>query len=117
MTILLLSGDLMFASRVAGAAARLGATLDTIASPEALSNRLACVEPGALIVVDLTARGFDPGKWVPQFRAATNPPRAIVAYGPHVHDALLTAAGEAGCDRVFSRGEFNARMDEILSAG
>ena len=114
MAILMLSADLMFASRVAGAAERIGTTLHTAASPEMLLERLVTAEPGALIVIDLTIRGFDPRHWVPLFRKAAHPPSAILAYGPHVQEGLLAAATEAGCDEVFTRGQFNARMDEIL---
>jgi CheY-like chemotaxis protein len=116
MAILMLTADLMFASRVSGAAARLGTTMQTAATPEMLLEWLAAAEPGALVVLDLTMRNFDPRHWVPLVRQAENPPGAIFAYGPHVQDALLAAATEAGCDAVFTRGQFNARMDEILSS-
>jgi hypothetical protein len=115
MAILLLSADLMFASRVAGAATRIGTTLQTAATPEMLMERLAAAEPGALVVIDLTIRGFEPRYWIPLFRKAVSPPGAILAYGPHVQEGLLAAAAEAGCDDVFTRGQFNARMDEILA--
>jgi len=115
MAILMLSTDLMFASRVSGAAARIGTTLQTAATPEMLRERLATAEPGALVVIDLTLRAFDPRHWVPQFRQSANPPSAVLAYGPHVQEGLLAAAAEAGCDEVFTRGQFNARMDDILA--
>jgi len=114
MSILMLSADLMFASRVSGAAMRMGTTLETVGTPEALLVRLAEAGQSPTVVLDLTLRGFDPRTWTPRFRQSPNPPRAIVAYGPHVQDAALAAAAEAGCD-VFTRGQFNARMDEILS--
>jgi DNA-binding NarL/FixJ family response regulator len=115
MAILMLSTDLMFASRVSGAAARLGTTLQTAATPETLFEQLAASEPAALVLIDLTTRGFDPRQWVPLLRQAANSPSAILAYGPHVQGRLLSAATAAGCDEVFTRGQFNARMDEILS--
>lgn len=114
MPILMLSADLMFASRVSGAAARLGMTLQTAATPAMLLERLATPEAGAVLVLDLTTRGFDPRQWVSQFRQAANPPIKILAYGPHVQEGLLSAATEAGCDEVFTRGQFNAQMDQIL---
>ncbi len=89
--------------------------MQTAATPEMLLERLMTAEPGALVVIDLTIRAFDPRHWVPLFRQAVNPPSAILAYGPHVQEGLLAAATEAGCDEVFTRGQFNARMDEILA--
>ena len=86
MPILMLSADLMFGSRVSGAAARLGATLQTAATPEILLERLVTAEAGAVVVLDLTTRGFDPRQWVSQFRQAANPPKVILAYGPHVQE-------------------------------
>ncbi|HEX3999553.1 MAG TPA: hypothetical protein VHX65_13455 [Pirellulales bacterium] len=120
MAILLLSTDLMFGSRVSGAAARIGLALQTFATPDSLLERLELSKPkgddaGGLVVLDLTMRHFDPKAWVPRFRQAANPPKAIVAYGPHVQDAILAAAAGAGCDQVYTRGQFNARMDEILA--
>lgn len=114
MPILMLSTDLMFSTRVAGAASRLGTKSQTAATPEAVLVQLAATGPNPVLVIDLTTRSFDPKQWVPEFRKSANPPAAILAYGPHVQDALLTAASEAGCE-VFTRGEFNARMDEILA--
>jgi DNA-binding NarL/FixJ family response regulator len=110
----MLSADLMFTSRVSGAAARLGRAFYTAATPEVLLERLAA-EPGAAVIIDLTLRGFDPRAWLPRFRQAAKPPSAILAYGPHVQEGLLAAAREAGCDEVFTRGQFNAQMDDILS--
>ncbi len=114
MAILMLSTDLMFSSRVAGAAARLGTSVQTVASPEMLLEHLATSGSDPVLLLDLTIRGFDPKHWVPEFRKSPNPPSAILAYGPHVQDAMLAAASEAGCE-VFTRGQFNARMDEILA--
>jgi hypothetical protein len=38
----------------------------------------------------------------------------VAAYGPHVKEHLLTAAAEAGCDIVLSRGEFHAQFTGSL---
>ncbi len=114
MTILFLTNDLMFSSRVSGSAAKLGATLKVVASGQLLLESLADAKPQALVILDLNAPGVDPAAIVPDLRSAELPPRAIVAYGPHVHEQRLAAAVAAGCDEVFSRGQFNAQMDAIL---
>jgi CheY-like chemotaxis protein len=114
MAILFLTTDLLFSSRVAGAAARLGMTLRTAATPAALIELLAA-EPESLVLLDLNSSGVDPRQLAPALRAGQNPPRAIIAYGPHVHEDRLAAATTAGCDEVLTRGQFNARMEETLA--
>jgi hypothetical protein len=49
-------------------------------------------------------------------RDLDNPPRKIVAFGPHVHEAKLAAARSAGCDEVISRGRFHAELIEIVAS-
>jgi hypothetical protein len=39
----------------------------------------------------------------------------LVAFGPHVQEARLQAAADAGCAPVLSRGQFNARLTEYLA--
>ena len=56
----------------------------------------------------------DPKQLVPQLRRLACPPKVVVTFGPHVHEAKLSAAEEAGCDQVLSRGELNNRMTEVL---
>jgi CheY-like chemotaxis protein len=115
MAILFLTTDLMFSSRVAGAAARLGMTLKTAATPPALIELLAGAEPESLVLLDLNSPNVDPRQLAPSLRASQNPPRAIIAYGPHVHEDRLAAATAAGCEEVLTRGQFNARMEETLA--
>jgi CheY-like chemotaxis protein len=115
MAILFLTTDLMFSSRVAGAAARLGMTLKTAATPTALIELLSAAEPESLVLLDLNSPGVDPRQLAPSLRASPNPPRTIIAYGPHVHADRLAAATTAGCEEVLTRGQFNARMDETLA--
>lgn len=40
----------------------------------------------------------------------------IVAYGPHVHEARLQAARDAGCDQVLSRGQFDRELPALLQS-
>jgi CheY-like chemotaxis protein len=113
--ILFLTCDLIFSSRVAGAAARAGLSFQTVASSAALLERVATAEARALVLLDLNSPGVDPVQLAPALRGLPNPPRAIIAYGPHVQEERLAAANSAGCDEVLTRGQFNARMDEELA--
>jgi len=113
MSINLLSTDLMFPSRVRGAAAARGLTLNVSMSPAALDDRLAAA-PCELFIVDLSAAGVELSQLVAQAKAAKHPPRTILAVGPHVQEDKLRAAAEAGCDLVLTNGQFHAQMEEIL---
>jgi CheY-like chemotaxis protein len=115
MAILLLSADLLFSSRVAGAAERLGSKLQTVGTPDALLEALAAADPWSLVLLDLNTFGWSISEWVTRMREAPQPPRAIVAYGPHVHTQRLDEATAAGCDAVLTRGHFNAQMDAVLA--
>ncbi|HEV2968407.1 MAG TPA: hypothetical protein VGY55_00370 [Pirellulales bacterium] len=90
-------------------------TIRTVGSAVALSEQVAAAEAPPFVLLDLNVPGLDPRQLVPDLRAAASPPRAIVAYGPHVHEDRLAAATAAGCDEVLTRGQFNARMDEVLA--
>jgi CheY-like chemotaxis protein len=114
MQIIFLTNDLVFSSRVAGAAARAGLSVQTAASREALLELTKSADGNPLVLLDLNAPGVDPAQLVPALRAAVSPPRAIIAYGPHVREDHLAAATTAGCDDVLTRGQFNVRMDELL---
>ncbi len=114
LSTVLLSGDLIFSSRASGAAARCDSQLVTVASAEAACQACASGEV-SLVLVDLTMRGLDVRALVDQLRAASPGKVAIVAYGPHVQEAALGAAREAGCDEVLSRGQVDREIDAILA--
>lgn len=100
--ILVVSTDLMVASRLAGAAGAAGARLDQRPAIAADAG------PYDLVLLDLqglkgpvesvvaAARGLAGG---------TRPDVRVVAFGPHVAGDQLRAAVAAGCDEAVSRGE------------
>ncbi len=122
MRILILTTDLVVVSQASGVAAKLGAKLRAIATPEKviddLTNAADEIVDGmsdeVVVLLDLSMAGFDPRQWVPRLRASANPPRGIVAYSPHVHQERLAAAAEAGCDEVLTRGQLHAKLDAVL---
>lgn len=113
MGALFLSTDLMFGSKVSAAATRAGTALATAMSVPAMLEKAAQTAP-RLAILDLTAAGLDLSAVVPQLRAAA-PGATILAYGPHVQEALLAAAQAAGCDLVLTRGQWNAQMGDLLT--
>ncbi len=44
------------------------------------------------------------------------PAAQVIAYGPHVDEAALADAKEAGCDQVLTRGQFNKQYAELLAS-
>lgn len=111
MRLLLLTADLMCSSQVAGMARGLGLPLMTCGTADKL---LAAAEGPSIVALDLNAAGVDWAALVPLLRSAANPPVAVVAFGPHVHESRLAAAQQAGCDAVLARGQFYAQGEQIL---
>jgi CheY-like chemotaxis protein len=112
-TVLFLSSDLMFSSRVMGAAKALGASVQLVADPSALPDKLTA--DCRLALVDLSLERLNLPAAVSAIRAGA-PAARIIAYGAHVEQAALADAAEAGCDQVLTRGQFNQQYAEVLKA-
>jgi DNA-binding NarL/FixJ family response regulator len=113
MPVYYLTADLLFSSRVSGAASNLGIDLQIVGS---VTKLLECAEAAAgckLVLIDLTLSTLEPGAAVQAIRERL-PQARIVAYGPHVQETLLTAAAAAGCDEVLSRGQFDREFPRLL---
>lgn len=109
---ILLSADLMLASQFQGAAERAGGSIEIAGSESALLKILG-ERHANHVVIDLTTPGLEIEQVVAKLRSLEEPPK-ILAFGPHVQGERLAAARDAGCDRVLSRGQFHAQMEEIL---
>lgn len=110
-SVLFISPDLMFSSRVAGAAQSLGVPLQLVAQPANLPAKLTA--DCQLVLIDLAASGLDLPAAIASTRAAA-PAARILAFGAHVEEAALAAAGAAGCDAVWSRGQFHKQYVDLL---
>ena len=113
MSLLLLTSDLMVASKVAAAGLRVSREIDTALSVEALLEK-AAASPPAGVLLDLSFPGLDLPPLIAQLRGGPQPP-TIIAFAPHVHATLLEAARDARCDQVLTRGDFHRRLDEVLA--
>lgn len=105
VSILLITADLMVSSRIAGAAAPIPATVETIGPGGTPRGG-----PYDVIVVDLDAGRRAAADLVARAReiAAAQValrPASIVAFGPHVAVERLAEAEAAGADVVVTRGE------------
>jgi DNA-binding NarL/FixJ family response regulator len=112
MTSLFLTPDLMFSSRVLGAASAAGVGLKIV--PAAANLAGSVTDDCRLVLVDLTMPGLDLNQVVMAVREKA-PHARIVAFGPHVEEAMLAAAQNAGCE-VFTRGQFNQQYAQLLQS-
>lgn len=113
MCVLFLSTDLVFSSRLAAAGQRLGINVSTVPTVDAVMKRIAD-DSTDLVICDLSMSRIDVRAVVADLRQQ-QPKLPIVAYAPHVHEDRLRAATEAGCQGVFTRGQFDRQMDDILT--
>lgn len=112
-SVLFLTNDMMFSSRVLGAASALGIECKLIGQPQQLAGLSAgdC----RLALVDLGLQPLDLPATVAAIRAAA-PAAKIVAFGPHVDEQLLARATSSGCDLVLPRSQFHKQYVELLRA-
>jgi hypothetical protein len=113
MSLLLISNDLMTGSKVAAVAGRLGLGYSAAINIAAAVDKLA--EGTSIVAIDLSMPGLKSPELVPKLRTKLKVRPRIIAFGPHVYGELLEEAESSGCDVVVSRGEFFARMMELLS--
>ena len=110
MSAILLTNDLMVSSQLSGAAERAGVKLITVGSPDALIEQASGCR---LVIFDLNQPGLELASLVPRLKAC-QPPPTLLAFGSHVHEALLSWAAAAGCDRVVTRGQFHRHAEAIF---
>jgi hypothetical protein len=101
--------DLVFRSKIHAAAERLGVQIRFAprGTPLAEAVREA---PGATVLADLGEPGLV--EQVPDAKRAA--PITVVGYLGHLQDDLMARAAAAGVDEVLTRGQFVARLDDLL---
>lgn len=108
--------DMLFASRVRGAAQAAGVGVATVGRADALARALK--RGGArLVLLDLELRSGDAAAAIREVRS--DPAHAdltIVAWASHTNGEVLKAAREAGADRVLARSAFVNVLPELLMA-
>jgi len=107
--------DLFFASKVSGAAKRLGIAVQLVTSRSAL---LEGAKSGPdLIVADLDAVAVDAVGVARELHAETDQGRPrMIAFGSHIYGERLAAAKLAGYDDVLTKGQLAARIPGILAS-
>ena len=113
MKVVFLCPNLMFASRVSGAASALKIPLQILASPADMAQKLSAET--RLVIIDLGQSGIDVPQIVAQVREKS-PSARVVAFGSHVDVEALAAARAAGCDEVMPNSQFDRTYVELLKA-
>jgi CheY-like chemotaxis protein len=111
---LMLCDDLIFFSRVAGAARAAGLTVKQARTPAALLE-LATREPPGGVLIDLHTEGLDLPALLLGLRQACSVTPRTVGFGSHVAAETLRQARQAGCDLVLPRSQFVELLETDLS--
>ena len=110
-TVLMISRDLFFGSKVTGAAQAWGCRVE-LEGDVASALAKAGSEEFRCIILDLATAGLAVADLTASLPDATRP--AVIAYGSHVNAARLQEAVEAGCDEVMPRSRFNSSLQQVL---
>jgi CheY-like chemotaxis protein len=117
---LVLCDDLIFFSRITGAARAAGLTVRMVRTAADLIAAVRTAPPAG-IILDVHNPGLDLPNLVAALREACPAMPRLIAYGSHVEAAVLRAARQAGCDRVLPRSQFveelETKIGEWLVAG
>jgi DNA-binding response OmpR family regulator len=111
--MILLTADMLVASQVSATARAHGWRVAVVGNEVDLAEQLRVDRP-RLVLVDLSLPQLDISRVARWVRETDEGPPALVAFGPHVHTAKLSAAAAAGCDRVLARGQLSRNLKEIL---
>jgi len=115
--VVALATDLIFAARIRGTAAQVGASVVIVRNTEELSS-IARAEKPRLILVDLDARTGDPIGAIRAIKAdPTLASATVVGFVSHVRESLIDEARRAGADRVLARSAFVRDLARLLATG
>jgi len=106
-TVVALAADMIFASRIRGAAGHVVLAKD----PADLLAKVAELKPD-LVVIDMDRRGLAVSDVVSELKQSGV---EVLCYVSHVREDLIAEARAAGADRVMARGAFAQRIRELLT--
>jgi DNA-binding NarL/FixJ family response regulator len=106
-TVVALAADMIFASRIRGAAGHVVLAKD----PADLLAKVAELKPD-LVVIDMDRRGLAVSDVVSELKQSGV---EVLCYVSHVREDLIAEACAAGADRVMARGAFAQRIRELLT--
>jgi CheY-like chemotaxis protein len=107
---LVLCDDLIFFSRISGAARAAGLVVRQAKSAGDLVALAKQHAPGG-VILDLQNPGLDLAALLAELKEACPAMPRVIAYGSHVEAEVLRAARQAGCDRVMPRSQFAKELE------
>ena len=108
-SVVMISGDLIFSSRVRSAAQRAGLQFRVAGNlPEDDTESI------RFVVLDLSTRSKLTGEIAVQCNERC-PSAKLIAYGPHVQVDKLSKARESGIETVMTNGQFNNLLPQIFA--
>jgi len=113
MAGIMLCDDLIFFSRVAGAARAMGLDVRQSRTVPGLLD-MARREPPGGVLLDLHIEAIDLPNLLAELRAACPTMPRTVGFGSHVDAETLRKAREAGCDLVVPRSQFVKMLESSL---
>jgi CheY-like chemotaxis protein len=113
MQAIYLTTDLFFSSRIVSLARQQGWDMHLVGNSAAVLQRATSAAPLQLLLIDLQHSNVNLAELISTLRPQ-HPQLRVIAYGPHVDEALLENARQAGCDQVLSRGQFNQQASSLL---
>lgn len=108
---LLVSGDLIFSTKITGTARALGLEVQVIGSPGSVVERVRSESPRC-VFLDLSVVGLT-GELISEIVAVAGG-SAVLAFGSHVDTARLQTARDAGCTEVMPRSRLSSELPALL---
>jgi DNA-binding NtrC family response regulator len=108
---LLVTGDLIFSTKITGTARALGIEMHVVGSGAAALERLRQLGP-CCVWLDLGAASLTPVVLQEIVQLAAG--RSVVAFGSHVDTERLDAARVAGCTEVMPRSRLSQELPKLL---
>ncbi len=113
INVLALVSDLIFESKIRGAARGSAAAVHAVRTAGDLLASTDRLAP-QLVLVDLNVLGAGTTDSIAQLRKAA-PGARIIGFASHVDAELLDGAKAAGADEVMPRSRFDAELPQLLS--
>ena len=112
-SLILLTTDLATQSKVGGNLVASGFSCQ-VAMSVARLQELLDQAPQSIVAIDLATTGSNAASLIVELKQRDPAPAAVLAFGPHVYEAALAAAQNAGANGVYARGQFLMQAGDIL---